>query len=443
MTLFITGPHLMRICFTWAIFYYTFSLIYHSKFSIQRKTLSYWALWLISITLNIFLSGYANLLIAIIIYFVFWSDKKIDYYLINIILLSFLVKFLAIIIPSPVLMHFFPNPDVVSYGFNLTINLIEFIFSITFVYFYNYFKLSDFFQSRENPMTSIVLGYVYIIFFMFLKLTQHFKAYAGLITGMFIFILIQCIFIILIFSFTRRRQRKVYRDRFSEEQVKNLKLYTDQLEHDQLKLRHFKHDYKNLLFSLKSVAEQQNYELMNQALDNLENYSDDYLNNLSMDLYQDLNNVKNPYLKSLLISKLNTINQKNIVCFFNCTDELNNLPINIFDLIRLLDRAIDNAIHFTERQEHGKIQLAITQENNQLAFLINNTLANLPTTEREQDYLELLHIKELKKKYSNIFIQHSKNAKWFRFHITLITKEDKKWVTQLSCVRIIKFNYNN
>jgi len=105
---------------------------------------------------------------------------------------------------------------------------------------------------------------------------------------------------------------------------------------------------------------------------------------------------------------------------------VNNLPINIFDFIRLLDQAIDNAIHFTERQEHGKIQLAITQENNQLAFLVNNTLANLPTTEREQDYLDLLHIKELKKKYSNIFIQYSKNVKWFRFHITLITKEDEK-----------------
>lgn len=38
----------------------------------------------------------------------------------------------------------------------------------------------------------------------------------------------------------------------------------------------------------------------------------------------------------------------------------------------------------------------------------------------EKDYLELLPIKELKKQYSNLFIQHSKNAKWFRFHITLI-----------------------
>jgi hypothetical protein len=70
------------------------------------------------------------------------------------------------------------------------------------------------------------------------------------------------------------RNRKVYQDRFAEEQVKNLKIYTDQLESDQLKLRHFKHDYKNLLFSLKTVVDEQDHKAMNQALDKLENYSD-------------------------------------------------------------------------------------------------------------------------------------------------------------------------
>lgn len=161
-------------------------------------------------------------------------------------------------------------------------------------------------------------------------------------------------------------------------------------------------------------------------MEKLENYSDDYLNNLSMDLYKDLNNVKNPYLKSLFISKLNKINHYHIRSFFNCSEKLDFVPINIFDLVKLLNQAIDNAILFTKRQEAGKIQLAITKEDRQLAFLINNTVANLPTTEREQDYLDLLNIKNLKKKYPNLFIQYSKNDKWFRFHITLITQGDKK-----------------
>lgn len=422
MTPYITGPHLLRLFFAWTIFYYVFNLIYHSQLSAKRRIFTYSLLVVLSVFLNLFLHGIANLIIAIIIYFSLWEKRRLNYYLINTILVNFLVKFFAIMLPSPFLMLIYPNPDVISYGFTLTVNLVEFVISITFVYFYNYFKLNDFFQSRNTPMTSIILGYIYVILDMALILIQHFKAYTSLITGILFFILVQCLFLVFIFAYVRRRQNKVYRDRFAQEQVQNLKLYTDQLEKDQLKLRHFKHDYKNLLFSLKAVADEQNYDAMNQALDNLENYSDDYLNNLSMDLYKDLNNVKNPYLKSLFISKLNTINQHNITCSFNCTEELNDVEINIFDLIRLLDQVIDNAIHFTKNQEHGRIQLAITREDQQLAFLINNTLANLPTTERSQDYLELLHIKELKRKYSNIFIQHSQNDQWFRFHITLITK---------------------
>ena len=422
MSLLISGPHLLRIIFAWGIFFYVFNLLYHSSLSNQRRIITYGILTAVASILNVVLPGYSNLLIAVIIYFSLLTKGPLNYYLINIILISFLIKFFAIIIPSPLLMNFFPDPTAITYGFTLTVNLVEFIFSLTCVYFYNFFKLTNFFQSRRTPMTSIILGYIYLIFYTFLILIQHFRAYTSLITGIMAFTLLQCLFLVFIFAHARRRQNRVYRDRFAEEQVKNLKLYTDQLEHDQLKLRHFKHDYKNLLFSLKTVADEKNYDEMNQALDNLENYSDDYLDNLSMDLYQDLNNVKNPYLKSLFISKLNTINQHNITCFFNCTDELTEVPINIFDLINILDQAIDNAIHFTERQEHGKIQLAVTKEDQQLAFLINNTLANLPTTERSQDFLELLHIKDFKKKYSNVFIQYSQNPKWFRFHITLITK---------------------
>lgn len=420
----ITGSHLLRILFSWAVFYYVFNLTYHSKLSAQRRIFTYVLLILISAILNLFLGGQAVLLIGLAIYFSLWTKKSVNYYLINLILLNFIVKFFAFFIPGPILKHLFPNPT--SYAFTLVVVLTEFIFSIIFVYFYNHLKVNRFFQSRQTAMTSIILGYIYVILYMFIMMMQHFLAYAHLITGIFLFTLLQCIFIMFIFIHTRRRQKKIYRDKFAQEQVKNLKLYTDQLERDQLKLRHFKHDYKNLLFSLQTVAENEDYDAMNQALNKLENYSDDYLNNLSMDLYQDLNNVKNSSLKSLFISKLNVINQNNIMSSFNCKKILTDLPIDILDLINLLDQAIDNAILFTKRQEHGQIQLAITQEDNQLAFLVNNTVANIPTTEREQDYLDLLNIKSLKKKYNNIFIQYSKNDKWFRFHVTLITKGDKK-----------------
>jgi len=418
---FFISPHLMRITLAWLIFYYIFNLMFHSEMSPKRKIFTYFSLFIISILFNLFIPDLFIILIAITIYFSIWHQQSVNYYLINIILLNISIKFYTLIISSPFLIFLFPNTsDNYSYIDNLGICLTEFILSLAFVYFYNYFKLNDFFATRKTAMTSIIIGYIYAIFYIALVLVQYLETYAPLITGIIIFTLFQSLFVIFIFAKSRRRKRKVYQDKFSEEQVKSLKIYTDQLEHDQLKLRHFKHDYKNLLFSLKTVASEKNYSAMNQALSDLENYSDDYLQNLSMDLYQDLNNVTNPYLKSLFIDKINTINQKGIKCYFNCYDSLSEVPINVFDLIKLLDQAIDNAIKLTEVQDQGQIQLVITKEGQLLAFLINSSVSNFSMLSHEPDYSKAWNIKELKRKYSNIFIQHSKNDKWLRLHITLV-----------------------
>lgn len=420
-----TGPHILRVLLTWLIFYYVLNLIYQPrKLSLQRKSLTLIGLYSISVILDFVLHGYSYFLILMIIYFSFKTNQRVNYYLINTSLLSFLVKFLSVIIPSRLFIYLFPIQDVKSYSFILVILFFQFLFSLAFIYIYKFFDLDKKFKFQRTPMTSILLGYLYIVLYATMLFVRQFKYYLNLVTGILIFVLIQCIFIVFIFIRERRRQKRIYQDKLAQEQVKNLKLYTDQLEHDQLKLRHFKHDYKNLLFSLKTVADEKNYDAMNQALDKLESYSDDYLNNLSMELYKDLNNVQNPYLKSLFISKLNTINQNNIICHFTCHTILDQLPISTVDLVKLLNSSIDNAINFTKDQPHGAIQLAITKEDQQLAFLINNSLAVLPTTDPEQDHLDFLHIKYLKKKYANIFIQYSKSDKWFRFHITLITKGD-------------------
>jgi len=55
---------------------------------------------------------------------------------------------------------------------------------------------------------------------------------------------------------------------------------------------------------------------------------------------------------------------------------LEDVPIDTLDLITLLSTAIDNAIQFTKKQEHGEIQLSIVKEGQQLAFLVNNTITN-------------------------------------------------------------------
>jgi Predicted signal transduction protein with a C-terminal ATPase domain len=170
-----------------------------------------------------------------------------------------------------------------------------------------------------------------------------------------------------------QNQKVAYSRELTRNQLKNLKMYTDQLEKDQIKLRGFKHSYKDLIANLRTVADTGNYEAMTNSLSKLEDYSDSYFDNISMQLFKDLNNVKNPYLKSLLISKLTLISQHKTNCHFECKDVVDDVSINIFDLVRLLGISIDNAIEATNDQAHGEIQIAFVKDDQQLAILINNT----------------------------------------------------------------------
>ncbi|HIY93346.1 GHKL domain-containing protein [Companilactobacillus sp. HBUAS56275] len=419
------SPRLFAIFANWFLFFFLFGNLYQNRLSNKKKLIIYPS-FILSFTIIEILLPISKIFLDVFTYFYLRKSKDIDYYLLNILIVTAAVKVIAIFLFGTVFAVIVTVDKLNAQSFLQlsVIYLAIIVISVIFILIYNFFKLNKHLDTK-TPLTTIVLGYVYLIFYIILTLVQSFATYPIFILITLLFIVIQSIFVIIVFLYQRVRNRKAYQDKFAEEQVKNLKIYTDQLESDQLKLRHFKHDYKNLLFSLKTVVDEQDYDAMNLALKKLENYSDDYLSNLSMELFQDLKNVHNSYLKSLLISKINTINQKNIVCHFTCNQELNDLPINIFDFINLLDNAIDNAIFFTQKQDNGEIYLSINQEGQQLAFLIYNSIDNQPDTVREEKkHLNKLHIKALRKKYSNLFIQSSQSQKWFRFNIILITKED-------------------
>ncbi len=394
-------PYFLQL-FSWIIYYFILSQLSQRRFNPWLLLI----LTIISCMIDIFFPYYV-ILIFIVDYLVLHRTK--DYILFNAISLSLIIQII-----TQTSNDFLSN--------NLLIFLLEIILPLILLCLCHLLHLEKYIRN-QTPLTSIIFGYILIVLNTIIVLLKQYSTYPTFTTSVLIFILFQTIVMSVIFFHQRNKRQQTYQDRFSTEQIKNLKMYTDQLETDQLKLRHFKHDYKNLLFSLKTVVQTKDTQKINEAINKLENYSDEYLNGLSMDLYQDLKNVQNPYLKSLFIGKLNLINQHQIACHFHCSQQLSEVPMNIYDLIGLLDTAIDNAIFFSRKQDPGEIYLSVTQEGHQLAFLIYNSITKNSSTE-ENGHLEALNIKELKQKYSNLFIQYNQNSKWFRFHVTLITKGD-------------------
>lgn len=109
---------------------------------------------------------------------------------------------------------------------------------------------------------------------------------------------------------------------------------------------------------------------------------------------------------------------------------ITDTSINIFDLVRLLGIAIDNAIEETKKQPAGKIQLAIISEDGQLTFVIDNTvitpeaISNIKqtgySTKKNHSGLGLSNVQDIKKKYPNLLVQYSEDNNWFHLQLVLI-----------------------
>jgi len=415
---------------TWLIFYYVFKVLYK-----PQKLYPLIILFILSLLTDMFLTKYDYFIVAMMLYLTFNHQNKTKRFLINAILLSSLIRLIAETFANTTIILFYSHHISTtsiagSCLFILATTLIKAAISLVFVYLYQRYNVEENWQIEKSALFGILVGYLFAVIFIFMQIVQHFEAYSDLISGIMLFILIQCIFIVIIFLKGNQTQTETYTRELTKEQLKNLKMYTDQLEHDQIKLRSFERNYKNTISGLKNIAQAGDYSQMQTSLGTLEDYSNSYFDNISMQLFKDLNNVQNPYLKSLLISKLTLINQNNITCHFECRDVVDDALINIFDLVRLLGISFDNAIEACKGQKNSEIQIAIIQEKQQLSFIINNTMTATTdisemmqdgfTTKKHHSGLGMVNVQDIKKKYPNLFVQYRKNDKWFNLTIVII-----------------------
>lgn len=220
--------------------------------------------------------------------------------------------------------------------------------------------------------------------------------------------------------------KKIRQDKLSLQQINDLKIYTQQLESSQRSLRKFKHDYQNMLLSLKLSAKKSHDK---ELIDKLAEYSSKTLEDKVLWQFNDVDNVKDELLKSLFISKLNRIFQNNIQYSFECRNVIDSLSnkYNAFDIIRILGITYDNAIEESlELGDEARIDTMVYRENGELEIEIKNRcrITDLIiqdmrksgfTTKKHHDGLGLANIEELSQPYNDIFINYQIKDGWFTF----------------------------
>ncbi|WP_334352450.1 GHKL domain-containing protein [Companilactobacillus sp. HBUAS56257] len=359
------------------------------------------------------------------------------FYLINTILLGLLIELISSIISSTLFSKIYYSIKISDFVLIGGIITTELAIILLFLTLFSKLSLKKKVIEVHSIYPSMVLLYMYIVFITFIYFIKIFKAYTILISGILLFLSIQGIVIVLIFIYANGQKEKKFEDQLILEQIKNLNLYTSQLDKDQKEMHKFKHDYQNILNSLSEIAVSNDNDDLKKSLIDLENYSSEYFENISMDDFKDLEYISNAYIKSLLISKLKAIKLNKIDCYFECKSDLdtNMGNINIFDLIRILGVSIDNAIESVKEQKKGKIQILFIQTANNLEIIIKNTISDsIPmnkitkygySSKKNHSGLGMINLQEIKKKYPNLLIFFNSTNNWFNMQIT-ITEENKK-----------------
>ncbi|WP_201332000.1 sensor histidine kinase, partial [Lactobacillus nasalidis] len=164
------------------------------------------------------------------------------------------------------------------------------------------------------------------------------------------------------------------------ESNQQLKSYAASLEQDEDRLRRFKHDYRNILNSLKLTAAQNNSQ---QLLEKLNEYSRENFDEQALAKFQDVNHIHDDLLKSIVITKLSKIYDQGIPYRFSCQQDIDQLPLvsemEKMDLVRVIGISFDNAIEASSGLKGGRIEAMFYQENGDFEFVIKNKTANIPS----------------------------------------------------------------
>lgn len=199
-------------------------------------------------------------------------------------------------------------------------------------------------------------------------------------------------------------------------------------------MRRFKPDYQNMLRSLELSLKN---DQASAALASLKKYSDDILEREELWQFKDVDRIADLQLQSLVIAKLQELRRWQIRYVFEARQMI-EVPagIDVYDLIRIIGIAFDNAIEESiSYQASGRVPaveiMFYREQENSLEFTIKNKLrdqqkADLPvfsqanfTSKRGHAGLGLSNVQELQKKYANLFVEYRIEGDKFIFTLTI------------------------
>lgn len=215
-------------------------------------------------------------------------------------------------------------------------------------------------------------------------------------------------------------------------EVDNLQYYTSHIEEMYDELRRFRHDYKNVLYSLTGSLENNDVTEARNILNRVLIPSEDSITQKTSVLSQ-LENIQNLDLKSLIYNKAMTALKDNLKLTIEIDEPIKfSNVIEPLDLIRILSNLLDNAIKAAKQSKDRQVSISLfTKDNNQWIIVGNSTKTkslNLQQLSNNHNNLESTHglgLKNLRMilaRYPQVQHELSSKNYWFQQVIVIPSK---------------------
>lgn len=272
--------------------------------------------------------------------------------------------------------------------FNLTFFLILCILLLTLKRIFGYWKNFDIYACKSIMISFlsflIICVLIFVINFSYEQKLNFPKELTTANRKLFLLFFICTAVLLFFIVFTVEKNIK---NQVALREMDNLQKYTEEIENMYSSIRSFKHDFANVMYSIKNYIDTDN-------MSDLKNY---YYSNLipqaqSLDIsepeIEQLTGIKIPELKSILYFKILQAKKYGISISLETNLIIDEIKIKPIDLTRIMGIFLDNAIEAVKNLPPDKkiIRTAFIKSSSEVTILIEN-----PTSQSGIDLSEIYH----------------------------------------------------
>ena len=165
-------------------------------------------------------------------------------------------------------------------------------------------------------------------------------------------------------------------ERLDQEQAlryRDMERYSRHIEELYKEVRSFRHDYTNLLTSLRLGIEEEDMEQIKEVYDSVLKDSSEKLQDNKYDLGR-LVNIRDKALKSLLAGKFLKARDKNIVFNVEVPEEIQVEGMSLLDFLTIVSILCDNAIEASVEASQPYVSIAFLKSGAKENFIIENSI---------------------------------------------------------------------